>query len=258
LTFIVGVLFVIVVWYLIAKWFNTYRYVGLAFPDPIDAFNRLWGYLNGSILLRRTIYEHIAASMSHWIVGFALASIVGLLIGIALGSKEEYYQFGIVPINIIQMIPGLAWLPVTILLFGFGENSAVFLIAITCISPIAINVCAGIRRVPPVNLRVARMSKRSRLETLTEVLLPFATIDILNGLRIGMANAWRMLIAAEMVVGVAEGIGYAIDSTTKTIDYPAAFACIIIICVIGLIIDKLIFVNIEKYARRKLGFEETD
>ena len=70
-----------------------------------------------------------------------------------------------------------------------------------------------------------------------------------------MANAWRMLIAAEMVVGVAVGLGYAIQIETAYMDYVTAFACILIICVIGLVIDKLILANVESYASKRLGLE---
>ncbi|MPM84934.1 hypothetical protein SDC9_132010 [bioreactor metagenome] len=100
------------------------------------------------------------------------------------------------------------------------------------------------------------MSGRSRSDTFAEVLIPFAALDILSGLRIGIANGWRMLISAEMVVGVALGLGFAIQITTGYIDYASAFACIVIICIIGLIIDKVVLEVLENYVRSKLGMEE--
>ena len=256
LIFIMGILFVIAIWWLIAEIYNIYFVVSLQFPTPKSVFTQLWSYLSGQNFLRVSIYQHIEASLFRWIKGFAIACMIGLVIGLILASNNSVYEFGIVPVNVMQMIPGLAWLPVTILLFGFGESAAVFIIAIAVISPIAISVATGIRKVPTVNIRVARMSGRSHFEIMTEVLIPFAAIDILNGLRIGMANAWRMLIAAEMVVGVAVGLGFAISQTTSTLDYVSSFVCIVVICAIGLIIDKIFFENIERYMRRKLGFEE--
>ncbi|WP_400203360.1 ABC transporter permease [Candidatus Methanomassiliicoccus intestinalis] len=255
---LIGIIFVLLVWWITSEYYNTYMIKTLRFPTPGETFDTLWYYLDSTHkLLRYTLYEHVAASMERWIKGFVLAFIIGMTLGILMGINDKIYKFGSVPVNILQMIPGLAWFPVTILLFGFGDKSAIFIIAVTVISPIAFNVAAGLRRVPQVNLRVARMSGRTRFETLTEVLLPFSLIDIIGGLRIGMANSWRMLIAAEMVVGVAVGLGYAINQTTNMTDYPAAFAGIVIICVIGLVIDKLIFANVEKYARNKLGMEES-
>ena len=136
-----------------------------------------------------------------------------------------------------------------------GETSALFIIAITAISPIALSISAGLRRVPAVNLRVAEMCGKSRSEVFSEVLIPFAALDFINGIRIGMANAWRMLISAEMVVGVAVGLGFAIQIETSYLDYVTAFACILLICIIGLVIDKLVLANIESYASKRLGME---
>lgn len=255
--FALGIAFVIVFWFLVALWYNTYMAVSIDFPDPVSSFQRLYEFFaTNYTILGQSIEKHTEASLIRWVKGFGIAFIIGMILGLVLGSSPRLYDFGIVPVNILQLIPGLAWFPVTILLFGFGEKSAVFIIAITVISPIAISVANGLRRVPVVNMRVAAMSGRSRFETFTEVLIPFAALDILSGLRIGMANGWRMLISAEMVVGVAVGLGYAIQITTGYLDYVSAFACIILICIIGLVIDNVILANLERYARRKLGMED--
>ena len=257
LIFIAGVLFVILVWYLVAEWYNATMMKSIRFPDPASSFERLYVFFTTDFtVFGSNIVEHTQASLGRWIKGFTVALLIGLTLGIMLSLNDKMYQFGIVPVNILQMIPGLAWFPVTILLFGLGENSAIFIIAITVISPIAINVSNGLRRVPKVNMRVATMSGRTRFERFTEVLMPFAALDILMGIRIGMANGWRMLISAEMVVGVAIGLGFMISTTSAYLDYVSAFACIILICMIGLIIDKLILANLESYARRKLGMED--
>jgi len=256
--FLIGILFVFFVWWLVSELYNEFWMKTLKFPTIGDTFETLRYYLNdANKLLKYTLYEHVSASLMRWVYGFIIAFAIGMTLGLLMGLNDRIYKFGSVPVNILQMIPGLAWFPVTILLFGFGNNAAIFIIAITVISPIAFNVAAGLRRVPKVNLRVARMSGRTRFETLTEVLIPFSLVDIIGGLRIGMANSWRMLIAAEMVVGVAIGLGYMINQTTNMTNYTAAFVGFLIICAIGLIIDKLIFANVERYARDKLGMEES-
>lgn len=254
--FLVGIAFVLLVWQIAADYYNTHLMRSLKFPNPADSFDMLFYLMDDNhLVLRYTLWEHLFASMGRWIKGFGIAVVIGTVLGIIMGMNNTVYKFASVPVNIIQMIPGLAWFPVTILLFGFGDKSAIFIIAITVISPIAFNISAGLRRVPEVNLRVAKMSGKSTWDTLLDVLLPFAIIDIIGGFRIGMANSWRMLIAAEMVVGVAVGLGYTINQTANLTNYPAAFAGIIIICVVGLVIDKLIFANIESIARNKMGLE---
>ena len=254
--FVVGLIFVLLVWYLVSGYYNANLMRSLKFPNPADSFDMLFYLMDSEhLLLYYTLWDHVAASMERWLKGFAVAVIIGSTIGIFMGINDTIYRFASVPVNILQMIPGLAWFPVTILLFGFGDKSAIFIIAITVISPIAFNISAGMRRVPEVNLRVAKMCGKSKWDILLDVLIPFSIMDIIGGFRIGMANSWRMLIAAEMVVGVAVGLGYAINQTANLTNYPASFAGIIIICVVGLVIDKLIFANIEKIAREKMGLE---
>ena len=254
--FIIGIIFVLVVWYLVSEYYNTYMMRSLKFPNPADSFDMLFYLMDpNNLLLSYTLWDHVAASLERWLKGFTVAVIIGTTIGILMGVNDTVYRFASVPVNILQMIPGLAWFPVTILLFGFGDKSAIFIIAITVISPIAFNISAGLRRVPEVNLRVAKMCGKSKWDTLLDVLIPFSIMDIIGGFRIGMANSWRMLIAAEMVVGVAVGLGYAINQTANLTNYPASFAGIIIICIVGLVIDKLIFANIEKIARENMGLE---
>ncbi len=254
--FIVGLLFVLLVWYLVAEYYNANMMKSLPFPNPADSFDMLFYLLDSShLLLNFPLIDHIIASMDRWIKGFCIAALIGTTIGVMMGINDTFYRFASVPVNILQMIPGLAWFPVTLLLFGLNEKSAIFIIAITVISPIAFNISSGMRRVPEVNLRVAKMSGKTTWDILLEVLIPFSVLDIIGGFRIGMANSWRMLIAAEMVIGIAVGLGYSINQTAGMGNYPAAFAGIIVICVVGIIIDKVIFAKIERIARDKMGLE---
>ena len=256
---VAGILFCIAVWWAFAAVYNSFISTSIEFPTPPEVFGRLGAFIAGGFsVLGSDIMVHLGYSLKRWAEGFLIAFVLGAAIGIAMGSDDRIYRFASVPVNILQMIPGLAWYPVVILLFGLGENSAIFIISITAISPIAIGLCSGIRRVPEVNRRVAQMCGKTRAETFVEVSLPFASIDLINGVRIGMANAWRMLIAAEMIVGVAVGLGYAIQIETAYLDYTSAFACIVLICIIGLVIDKVVLANIENYMSRRLGLEVSE
>ncbi|MDR0791050.1 MAG: ABC transporter permease [Methanomassiliicoccaceae archaeon] len=253
--FLLGIFIVILIWSAVAWYYNSFQRHTLAFPEPLETFGQLWSYIAGENMLRSSVFAHIIASMERWIIGFVIAAVIGIFIGMALGSSDRVYSTGMVPVNILQMIPGLAWIPVAFLLFGLGNNTAIFIIAVSAISPVAMNVAAGIRRVPRVNIRTAKMVGLSKRQMFDRVLLPYATVDIVTGLRVGMANAWRMLIAAEMVVGVAIGLGYTISQSVYMLDYVTSFVCIIIICIIGLFIDKVVFARIEKYAKERLGTE---
>jgi ABC-type nitrate/sulfonate/bicarbonate transport system permease component len=252
-----GVFFVLLSWSIIAWLHNEFVTNSLIqFPTVIHTFGRLLDLLMGKNMFGETLFYHVYASLRRWLIGYGIAVIIGLTTGLILGYSSRLYQAGMVPVCILQMIPGLAWIPIAMLIFGLGDLSAIFIIGMTAIAPIILNVSTGIRQVPPVNVRVARMVGSSNLSLFFKVLLPYAVLDINNGLRIGMANAWRVLIAAEMVVGVAVGLGYSISQATYTIDYLTAFSCIIVICFIGLFVEKIFFAEIEKFARHRMGMEK--
>ena len=257
LTFALGIAIVLVIWHTFAWYENTYSGVALKFPTPMKTFERMYDmFFEETLLLNHTIYEHIIGSLERWLIGFTLAAVVGLAIGFILGYFTSLYPIGIVPVSVFQMIPGLAWLPIAILLLGFGNEAAVFIIFAVSSVTIAVNVTAGIRRIPPVVTRASKMMGAGGAVMFLKITIPYATVDIVNGLRLGMASAWRVLIAAEMLVPVGIGLGYAITMSRTILDYVGAFACVAIICIIGLLLDKVVFARIEKYARSRLGLEE--
>jgi ABC-type nitrate/sulfonate/bicarbonate transport system permease component len=90
------------------------------------------------------------------------------------------------------------------------------------------------------------------------VLLPGSLPQILSGLRIGLGNGWRVLVAAEMIVGTGTGLGYAIIQARWTLDYASAFVCIIVICLVGLATERLIFSPLEKKTVERWGLSRQD
>ena len=255
--FFLGVAIVILIWQAFAWYYNEFFDRIMKFPYPAETFQRLWEYLfEGRTMYAKSIYRHIGASMKRWLTAFALSTFCGIILGTILGMAKKIFPIAISPINIVQMIPGMAWLPVAILVFGLSDKSAIFIIFTISFVIITLNVAGGIRRIPDVYNRVAAMMGAGLSVRVFKVTLPFAMLDIVNGLRLGMGSAWRVLISAEMVISTGLGIGYAISALRNVLDYVGSFACIAVICCIGLVIDKVIFVNIEKYVRHKLGMDE--
>lgn len=257
--FLLGITIVLLLWQILAWYFNEFMgYYLLRFPYPTESFARIVEYLSEERgMLGYSIFDHLGASLKRWLTGFALAAVAGIVLGTILGSSRRLYPIGISPVNIIQTVPGMAWLPVALLLFGLGDDSAVFIIFLISFVIITINVAGGMRRIPEVFLRASDMMDARGLLRVFKILLPFATLDVINGLRLGMGSAWRVLISAEMMVATGLGLGYAISTLRSvSLDYTGSFSCIIIIAAVGMTIDKLFFVNIEKYARHKLGMDQ--
>ena len=256
LIFLAGIAIILLIWQGFAWYYNECFDRLLKFPYPLETLQQLWEYIfDGRLMLGNTIYTQLEASLSRWITAFLLSTVIGVFLGIVLGYFSKLYPIAISPINIIQMIPGMAWLPVAMLMFGLSDEAAVFIIFLICFVIITLNVAGGIRRIPDVYIRTADMMGAPAVVKVFKIILPCAALDIVNGLRMGMGSAWRVLISAEMVIATGIGIGYAISALRAVLDYVGSFACIAVICAIGLVIDKLIFVNIEKYMRHKLGMD---
>lgn len=228
----------------------------MSFPTPLDAFGRLCDYLTGErTLYGKSVYAHIGASLSRLLIAFGLSCVVGIVLGCLIGSAARRYAIGMVPVSVFQMIPGLAWLPIAILVFGLGDEAAIFIIFAVASMVITAGTASAIRMVPPVLVSAAQMMGASRLRIFATVLVPQASVAIISALRVGMSSAWRVLIAAEMVVGTGIGIGYSIELTRDLLDYTGSFACIVAICLMGLAVDRLILATIERSVRRRLGLE---
>lgn len=226
---------------------------GVEFPTPWDTAVSLVRLLGGAELAGKTIGAHVADSLLRWISGFALAAMAGVVYGLLAGCRRGIEGLTVPIVHMLQLIPGLAWIPVALLLFGIGERATVFMIAVTAFSPIAINVLSGVKRVDGTFVRAGRMLGADGAGLFMRVLIPGSLPSILSGLRIGMGNSWRVLVAAEMVVGTGTGLGYAIIQSRWTLDYQAAFACLAIICLIGLLLDRCVFSMIERVTVERWG-----
>ena len=218
---------------------------GVTFPTPLETASKLVQMLAGEKFLNHSIYRHTASSMGRWLSGFSVAVVLGALVGMAAGRWRTLERLTMPAIQILQLIPGLAWIPVAILLFGIGDGATLFMIAVTAFAPIAINVAGGVKQVDEMYIRAARMLGLNNRMLFRSVLLPGALPHILSGLRVGLGSSWRVLVAAEMVVGRGTGLGYAIIQSRWTLDFSGAFVCIAIICMVGLIVERLLLLPLE-------------
>ncbi len=238
------VLLVLGVWEIAAQAVWLLR--GVAFPTPWQTGVRVLELLQGDPLSRQGIYTHLLASLRRWLAGFAMAAAAGLTYGLLAGRSLSFERATARIPQLLLLVPGLAWIPVAILLFGIGERATVFMIAMAAFAPVAISASSGIRSVDIRFVRAAQMLGAGRGDLFFRVLLPAALPALLSGLRIGLGTGWRVLVAAEMVVGAGTGLGYAIIQSRWTLDYASSFACIVLICAIGLLFEMLLFRTLEK------------
>jgi ABC-type nitrate/sulfonate/bicarbonate transport system permease component len=172
-----------------------------------------------------------------------------------LAGWFTYFRMLIMPIvHVLLRIPNLAWIPVAILLLGFGSQSTVFIIFLAGFFPVLISTVAGVRNVDVKLVQAALMLGTARSKLLFKVLLPGAFPHLISGLRIGLANGWRALIAAEMVSAQGTGIGYAIYQARWSFDHEAAFAGILVIALIGICVE-MFFNKLENRTLSNWGLD---
>ena len=244
-------MFGIGLWQLTAQMVITLRDV--PFPTPLECFQALQELFNGTPFLEYTIYHHIRVSCVRWAEGFGIGLASGVLYALVAGWYQPVRKITMPTVEVLQVIPGLAWIPVAILLFGLNHQATVAMIALTAFPAVAIAGVMGVCSVDVRYVRAGRMCGAGPLTLYATVFLPGAMPHFLSGLRISLGAAWRVLVAAEMIVGSGDGLGYAILQSRWTMDYVSAFACIAIIAVIGLVLERLVLTPLEKRTIRRWG-----
>jgi len=226
---------------------------GVPFPTPWQCARMLLLLLGGRPFLDHGIYHHLGASLSRWAQGFGLGLGAGLVYAFAAGWWRPLRRLTMPTVEVLQVIPGLAWIPVALLIFGLNHVATVAMIAVTAFPAVAISGVMGVRSVDGRYVRAARMCGASAPTLFLTVHLPGALPHLLSGLRIAHGAAWRVLVAAEMIVGSGDGLGYAIIQSRWTMDYVGAFVCIALIAAMGLALERLVLVPLERRTVRRWG-----
>lgn len=238
-------------WYVVALIVQHTR--GVPFPTPHECAASLFLFLSGEPFLGHTIYEHLSASCLRWMLGFGAAFFLGLLYAFAACFQPLFKKVSMPTVEVLQLIPGLAWVPVVILLFGLNQNAAVAIIFLTTFPILAVSAYMGFSNTDERYIRAGLMCGYGAWGLLKTVYLPSALPHLLSGTRIGLGASWRVLVAAEMVIGSGSGLGYSVIQSRWTMDYVSAFACIMIIALIGLALERLILLPVERRTLRRWG-----
>lgn len=170
-----------------------------------------------------------------WAVGCALGYLVGLLIGAASLADETLGPL----LELLRPVSPVALVPVAILWFGIGNLSKYFIIAFACFWPVLLNTKAGVRRIPDLQRRVAKVLHLTRREQLLRVLLPATLPDVFVGLRLSAGIAFVVVVAAELV-GATNGLGYEILNAEQSFKTPLVFGAVVLLAVLGLLANILL------------------
>ncbi|WP_434656225.1 ABC transporter permease [Thermoanaerobacterium thermosaccharolyticum] len=216
-------------------------------PSPISVFILIIRLFETKML----IYA-ILSSMRRLVIGYLISVVIGSIIGfLMIHFKYIEENFSSLILG-LQTLPNLAWVPFSILCFGYNESTIIFVIAIGSIFSISLAVDSGIKNVNPIYLKAAKTLGAKGYKLYSNVIIPAALPNIIAGLKEGWSFAWRGLISGEMLVS-ATGLGQILSKGKETSDISQVVAVMLVILILGLIIDKFVFGQIERSIRYRWG-----
>jgi len=216
-------------------------------PDVSAVFARLWHESQAGAL--RTA---LLGSLGRLAGGYSIALLCGIGFGLA-GAVLSFFR-GIVKsaIIILQSIPSIAWVPLFLILMGFGNLPIVVVVALAAFFPAALSVMNASENVQYVHVAAARVMGAKRPQLLKHVFLPAVMPELITGAQLAFGNAWRALISAEMLVGYGKGLGRSLSYAGETADMVGVMTSILVIGILAPLIDWLV---LETVKRRMLRYQ---
>ena len=156
------------------------------------------------------LQRDIIASLSRVLQGFSIAAVLGVVVGLAVGTWRLLEKLVEPMIELLRPIPPLAFLPMMVLWFGIGETSKIAFIAYAAFFPVFTTTVEGIKHVDPVLIRAAASLGATRTELFRYVVFPAALPGIITGLRLGFGLSFFVIVAAEFIAADS-GLGYLIN-----------------------------------------------
>jgi NitT/TauT family transport system permease protein len=236
---------VVLVWWAV---FETGFWDRVLLPSPASVWDSLTSHLTGPNGLPAVAYR----SVFRLFVGLALAMLLGTPTGLAT-ARWELFQRSVGSLVVgLQALPSIAWLPLAILWFGPNEKAVLFVVVIGAVPAVAIGTAAAVRMVPPHLVRAGRTLGARGWVLYGRVVLPAAVPGYIAGLQQAWAIAWRALMAAELLVAGARGLGHLIARAGAQYDTPLVFATMVVIMLVGVGVDAL-FSWVDRRVRRRRG-----
>lgn len=218
------------------------------FPKPLDVLAGVVELASKGLLLK-----YIVASLYRVTIGFVLAVLVGVPLGLVCGWFPLLFRALNPIIQVLRPISPIAWIPVAILWFGVDDRAPIFLIFLASVFPISVSSMAAVQNIQPVYIRAARNFGLSRLQLFRRVILPATLPQVITAIRIALGIAWLVVVAAEMIA-VSSGLGFLIiDARNAGKRYDLVVAGMVMIGVIGLCLDQLVR-RLERFDEVRWGY----
>lgn len=214
------------------------------FPPPLQVIAKAI-----ELALDGTLWENASISLQRIGLGFLFGALIGIPLGLAIGSFAVVRQMLEPYTEFLRFIPATALITVAVIWFGIGEGSKIFLIIYTTVFIVIINTAAGVSAVAPNKIRAARSLGASRAQVFWYVALPATVPYILTGMRLAMGNSFVTIIAAELVAANA-GLGKMIWDARLYMLVDQIFVALLVLGLLGFTADRLFRWGIYAFAGR--------
>ncbi len=203
-------------------------------PPPLDVLAAA-----RELAARDELGVHVGISVQRVLVGFVWGAAIAVFFGLAIGLSRTVEEMVAPTLQAVRAVPSLAWVPLFLLWLGYGETSKLALVALGAFFPIYTNLVAGIRQIDRKLVEVGRAYGLRGLSLVRGVMLPASLPSLLTGLRLGLAQGWLFLVAAELL-GASQGLGFLVidGSNTGRVDF--VVLSIVLLALIGKTSDWLL------------------
>ena len=227
----VAFFFIILLWQFLVSFYDISENV---FPNPVTVFNSSWQLIEDGSFLRHTV-----ASLYRVTLGFYLAAILAIPLGITIGRYMVARDILNPVIQFLRPISPLAWIPLAMLWFGIGDKPAIFLIFLSCFFPLVVATTIAVGAINQVYFQVAANFNFSRVDVLFKIIVPAIIPEMVTALRLTVSIAWLVVVAAEMIA-VQSGLGFLILDSRNALRMDYVMVGMIIIGIIGLLLDYIV------------------
>jgi sulfonate transport system permease protein len=221
----------VAVWELIIR-LGIVRYEYL--PAPTAIVTGLFELISGGQLAVDTVHT-LQAVMLGWVI----AVFIGVMLGLLMGISPTFRRYSLASVEVLRPMPGIAFVPVALLLFGFSLQTELVVIVLPALWPVLVNTMGGVAGVHRQLFEVGATFRLSRAETITKILLPAALPSILVGMRLSLTLALVLAIVAEMV-GDPAGLGYAVVRDQQALHPALMFANVVVIGILGMALNTIL------------------
>lgn len=246
----------IAIWEAISKFevFPAFMWPPLIIPNEAGGVTVIGTLIDGIVSGR--LVDATASSLGRLLVGFSIAVVLGLMLGFFIYKSKLIDDTLGFFLSTLQSIPNIVWFPLALLWFGLGVESVIFIIILGATLSLTVTSSAAFKSVSPLHIRVARTMGSTGFHLFRTVILPATVPQLIAGLRVAWALAWRAVLAGELLGG-SGGLGTLLDMGRSLQAMDLVFSIMIIIGVIGTIIDNFVFVRLERSVLCKWGIQTT-